>query len=101
MKRQQETRPKGRFSQASRAVTCSTASRKNEGLFRRRFLRPAAVAAAALLFSAASAVTAQTPADLARWQLEAAQVTITRDNWGIAHVKANTDANAVFGMIYT
>jgi acyl-homoserine-lactone acylase len=28
------------------------------------------------------------------------QVTITRDDWGIAHVKGHTDADAVFGMIY-
>jgi acyl-homoserine-lactone acylase len=27
-------------------------------------------------------------------------VTITRDDWGIAHVKGHTDADAVFGMIY-
>jgi acyl-homoserine-lactone acylase len=29
-----------------------------------------------------------------------ADVTITRDEWGIAHVKGTTDADAVFGMIY-
>ncbi|MBA2921152.1 acylase [Sphingomonas sp. MAH-20] len=39
-------------------------------------------------------------ADLARWQAEAARVTITRDDWGIAHVKGRTDADAVFGAIY-
>ncbi len=27
-------------------------------------------------------------------------VTITRDDWGIAHVEGKTDADAVFGMIY-
>jgi acyl-homoserine-lactone acylase len=27
-------------------------------------------------------------------------VTITRDDWGIAHVRGKTDADAVFGMIY-
>ena len=27
-------------------------------------------------------------------------MTITRDDWGIAHVKGHTDADAVFGMIY-
>jgi len=27
-------------------------------------------------------------------------VTITRDDWGIAHVYGKTDADAVFGMIY-
>src|SRR2546421_13130224 len=30
----------------------------------------------------------------------AADVTITRDDWGIAHVYGKTDADAVFGMIY-
>jgi acyl-homoserine-lactone acylase len=28
------------------------------------------------------------------------RVTITRDDWGIAHIKGKTDADAVFGMIY-
>src|SRR5258706_2609893 len=36
----------------------------------------------------------------ARWKAEAARVTITRDDWGIAHVKGHTDADAVFGAIY-
>jgi acyl-homoserine-lactone acylase len=31
---------------------------------------------------------------------QAARVTITRDDWGIAHVRGKTDADAVFGMIY-
>ena len=31
---------------------------------------------------------------------EAARVTITRDEWGIAHVAGRTDADAVFGAIY-
>jgi acyl-homoserine lactone acylase PvdQ len=35
-----------------------------------------------------------------RWQQEARNVTITRDDWGIAHVHGKTDADAVFGMIY-
>jgi acyl-homoserine-lactone acylase len=38
--------------------------------------------------------------DLTRWQAEAAHVTITRDDWGIAHVKGHSDADAVFGAIY-
>ena len=29
-----------------------------------------------------------------------AQVTITRDNWGIAHVHGHTDGQAVFGVVY-
>ena len=40
------------------------------------------------------------PSDSARWNREAANVTIIRDDWGIAHVYGKTDADAVFGMIY-
>ncbi len=36
----------------------------------------------------------------ARWQAEAEAVTIVRDDWGIAHIHADTDADAVFGMVY-
>ena len=35
-----------------------------------------------------------------RLQNKARQVTITRDDWGIAHIHGKTDADAVFGMIY-
>src|SRR5579871_1692804 len=35
-----------------------------------------------------------------RWEQEARDVTIIRDDWGIAHVFGHTDADAVFGMIY-
>jgi acyl-homoserine-lactone acylase len=38
--------------------------------------------------------------EVAAWEAQAANVTITRDDWGIAHVKGKTDADAVFGMIY-
>jgi acyl-homoserine-lactone acylase len=44
--------------------------------------------------------SAQSADDVARWQKEAQSVTITRDDWGIAHVRGKTDADAVFGMIY-
>lgn len=53
---------------------------------------------AALLLAAAPGLAA--PADLQRWQARAARVSITRDDWGIAHIKGKTDADAVFGMIY-
>jgi acyl-homoserine-lactone acylase len=39
-------------------------------------------------------------AERARWAAEAKSVTIVRDDWGIAHVTGETDADAVFGMIY-
>jgi acyl-homoserine-lactone acylase len=45
-------------------------------------------------------LTAASPPELARWHSEASRVTITRDDWGIAHVHGKADADAVFGMIY-
>ncbi|HVQ46872.1 MAG TPA: penicillin acylase family protein, partial [Gemmatimonadales bacterium] len=55
-----------------------------------------------VLLSAISLIQASAHRDssLARWQAEARAVNITRDDWGIAHVRGKTDADAVFGMIY-
>jgi acyl-homoserine-lactone acylase len=56
-----------------------------------------------LLFAAAScafAFQATGTPEAARWQQEARNVTIVRDDWGIAHVYGKSDADAVFGMIY-
>lgn len=39
-------------------------------------------------------------AEVSRWEQQAQDITITRDDWGIAHVRGATDADAVFGMIY-
>jgi len=47
----------------------------------------------------ATSASAQ-PADMARLLAEAQRVTITRDDWGIAHVVGKSDADAVFGAIY-
>ena len=60
------------------------------------------LAAAVLAAFAPPAASAQSasPADVARWQREARAVTITRDDWGIPHVRGKTDADAVFGMIF-
>jgi len=38
--------------------------------------------------------------DLARWEARAARVEIIRDDWGIPHIYAPTDADAIFGLIY-
>jgi acyl-homoserine lactone acylase PvdQ len=54
-----------------------------------------AAACAAIAFQAAPTTEA------ARWKQQAANVTIVRDDWGIAHVYGKTDADAVFGMMYT
>lgn len=45
-------------------------------------------------------LTAASPPEFAQWRGQAARVTITRDDWGIAHVHGRSDADAVFGMIY-
>lgn len=36
-----------------------------------------------------------------RWNEQAQQVTIIRDNWGIPHIYGKTDADAVFGLMYS
>ena len=63
---------------------------------------PARTAALLLLLAsaAAPAFAATSPTEATRWRRHAAAVTITRDDWGIAHVRGKTDADAVFGMIY-
>ena len=38
--------------------------------------------------------------ELQRWEQQARNVTIIRDDWGIAHISGKTDADAVFGAIY-
>jgi acyl-homoserine-lactone acylase len=38
--------------------------------------------------------------EAARWEREAANVTIIRDDWGIAHIYGKTDADTVFGTEY-
>src|SRR5246127_3936457 len=50
--------------------------------------------------SATFAAQADKSAEAVRWAQEARNVTIIRDDWGIAHVYGKTDADAVFGMIY-
>jgi acyl-homoserine-lactone acylase len=58
----------------------------------------------ALLLMGLCAATASHAASLqaedARWQTHARNVEIVRDNWGIAHIYGNSDADTVFGAIY-
>lgn len=63
------------------------------------------IPASLLLLAAATcalpcAAQASSAGEIARWQSEAQNITIYRDNWGIAHVYGKTDADAVFGMEY-
>jgi acyl-homoserine-lactone acylase len=52
------------------------------------------------IFATASICFAFQSGDAARWEKEAKNVTIVRDDWGIAHVYGKTDADTVFGTIY-
>jgi acyl-homoserine-lactone acylase len=55
------------------------------------------------LFALVVASCASQPAvspDVTRWEQQAQNVTIVRDDWGIPHVHGKTDADAVFGMVY-
>jgi acyl-homoserine-lactone acylase len=57
----------------------------------------------ALLLAAACAsfgLQAAANPEAARWKQHARNVTIIRDDWGIAHIYGKTDADTVFGMIY-
>ena len=40
------------------------------------------------------------PSEIARWEQQAQNIEIIRDNWGVPHVYGKTDADAVFGMLY-
>lgn len=56
---------------------------------------------AIVLTGTAAACSGKSSGDeAARWERHASNVTITRDDWGIAHVRGKSDADAVFGMIY-
>ncbi len=54
----------------------------------------------ALLLAAVILTAAPSSAELSRWERQARNVTIIRDDWGVAHVYGKTDADAVFGAIY-
>src|SRR5947208_8415110 len=55
---------------------------------------------AAALLCASCAGQAAADKDLATLEKQAQNITIIRDNWGIAHVYGKTDADAVFGVVY-
>ena len=59
-------------------------------------MRVAAVGLALICMAGA----ARAESDTARWVAEASQVTITRDDQGLAHVHGKSDADTVFGAIY-
>ncbi|MFD9504862.1 penicillin acylase family protein [Streptomyces sp. NPDC060035] len=72
------------------------------GVSRRSVLGTAAgLAVATAVLPAATAIAADSAPTAARWRRHVARVTITRDDWGVAHVMGESDADAVFGMMYT
>lgn len=46
------------------------------------------------------AFAASNDAEAARWAEQARNITIVRDDWGIAHVYGKTDADVVFGAVF-
>ena len=69
----------------------------------KRFARNLAPLATLVLLVAASACAPMRAAvdETARWEARAERVEILRDEWGIPHIYAPTDADAVFGLMYT
>jgi acyl-homoserine lactone acylase PvdQ len=53
-----------------------------------------------LILAAGCVACAPGHADVERWERQARNVTIIRDDWGIPHVYGKTDADAVFGAVY-
>src|SRR5262249_42045588 len=58
------------------------------------------VAVATLVLFAFSTLSASSASAASTQPAPSFHATITRDDWGIAHVKGHSDADAVFGMIY-
>jgi acyl-homoserine lactone acylase PvdQ len=54
----------------------------------------------AVLALLTAARAAALPPEAVRWEKQARNVTIVRDDWGIAHVFGKSDADTVFGAIY-
>ena len=56
---------------------------------------------AILIVALGTWTSGQAPAPArAAWEKQAQNVTIVRDDWGLAHVYGKTDADAVFGVMY-
>ena len=53
-----------------------------------------------LLLSAACTAGDAPSGEVGAWEARAANVTIIRDNWGVPHIYAPTDADAIFGLMY-
>ena len=54
----------------------------------------------AILFTCSLSAQPFTDTEIAAWKKQANGIQIIRDNWGVPHIYAATDADAVFGMMY-
>ena len=53
-----------------------------------------------VIFCSTLAAQPFSKAEIDRWTTQSKNVTIIRDNWGIPHIYGNSDADAVFGLLY-
>ena len=53
------------------------------------------------LVSCTNSTNSFTAEEIAGWEARADAVTIVRDDWGIPHIYGKTDADVVFGMLYS
>ncbi len=63
-------------------------------------LRPLLVAGLIALSGLAACDSTPDDPQVAAWEARAANVEIIRDDWGVPHIYAPTDADAVFGLMY-
>ncbi len=53
-----------------------------------------------IIFSAIVYAQSFTITEKLAWEKQAKSIEIVKDNWGVPHIYTNTDADAVFGMMY-
>jgi len=53
-----------------------------------------------LVFLGCKTEVSETSNDVEKWQAQAQNVTIIRDDFGVPHIYGKTDADAVFGLLY-
>lgn len=63
-------------------------------------MKPAQLYFLIIIFLPSMALGQPEKKDITRWNKTAAAITIIRDTWGIPHIYAKRDAEAVFGLMY-
>lgn len=53
-----------------------------------------------LICTVSSCRTGSQQSEIEKWQIQAENITIMRDNFGVPHVYGKSDADAVFGLLY-